>query len=485
VSQVSSAVARAFRRRASTSSGRFFSIALLVLAWPATAAAQNAPRAQAAAPRSGPSAAPADDVVVAPEVSDSMLSPVETAPRVVRTWEEALTLIRTRSPDYITGAETIRRAEAQKRIALATVLPTLNGQGSYTHQFLTKDFVIGPVKIESPPPNVWAAGATLSVPIVNARGLYGVATANRNIEAAKLSFKDQRREITTTVVNAMLASLTAERVAELNRVGLRSALERLSLTESRLKFGQGTELDHDRALQDVAAARAQLISGDESLRQAREELGRALGLSAGLGVPRNLDLEEFERAVARTCHLNEDLERRPDVAAARKRVEVADRAITDAELEIAPTLSAVSTLNHASEVALSPNTTWLVQGVLNVPFYDGGARYGRMRDAKAALEQARQALASTRLNAVIASARAHRAVVVSQQSRDVALTQRDLAQRVDARTREGFARGFGTSLDLVISAQALRQAEIDLAVQDLELGEARAGAVLANAECVY
>jgi outer membrane protein TolC len=423
--------------------------------------------------------------VTAPDVSDAMLSPVQPASRLVKNWDEALTLIRTRSPDYLTAAETIHRAEAQKRIVLATVLPTLNGQGSYTHQFLTKEFAIGPVNITSPPPNVWAAGATLGVPIVNVRGLYGVATANRNIEATKLSFQDTRREITTAVVNALLSSLTSERVAELNRVGLRASLERLSLTESRLKFGQGTELDHDRALQDVAASRAQLIAGDESLRQAREELGRALGMSQPLGVPRELDLEEFEHAVARTCHLNEELERRPDVAAARKRVEVADRQITDAELEIAPTLSAVSTLNYASEVSLAPNTTWLVEGVLNVPFYDGGARYGRMRDARAVREQARQALVSTRLNAIISSARAHRAVGVSQQSREVALAQRDLAKRVDARTREGFARGFGTSLDLVISAQALRQAEIDLAVQDLELGEARAGAVLANAECVY
>ena len=108
-----------------------------------------------------------------------------------------------------------------------------------------------------------------------------------------------------------------------------------------------------------------------------------------------------------------------------------------------------------------------------------------MREARAELEQARQALVSTRLDAIIASARAHRAVSVSQESREVSLAQRDLAARVDARTREGFSRGFGTSLDLVTSAQNLRQAEIDLAVRDLDLGEARAGAVLANAECVY
>jgi outer membrane protein TolC len=82
-------------------------------------------------------------------------------------------------------------------------------------------------------------------------------------------------------------------------------------------------------------------------------------------------------------------------------------------------------------------------------------------------------------------ARATRAIAVDTAARAVAEEQRDLAARIDARTREGYAKGVGTSLDLVTSAQALRQAAINLVLVDFELAEARAGAVLANAECVY
>ena len=67
----------------------------------------------------------------------------------------------------------------------------------------------------------------------------------------------------------------------------------------------------------------------------------------------------------------------------------------------------------------------------------------------------------------------------------MAQEQRYLAARVDARTRDGYARGLGTSLDLVTSAQALRLADINLAVLDFQVAEAHANAVLANAECVY
>jgi multidrug efflux system outer membrane protein len=282
----------------------------------------------------------------------------------------------------------------------------------------------------------------------------------------------------------MLATLAATRVAELNRVGLRSALERLVLTRTRMQFGQGTALDVDRAMQDVATARSAVVSGDESLLRARESLGLALGSSVPLAPPEG-DTASFESAVARTCHLNDDVERRPDVAAARKRVEVAERAVTDAELMFAPSLVLSSSLQYSTTPVLAPNTAWSASALLNVPIYDGGARYGALHDSRAALEQARQALVQTRLAALVASARARRAVSVLEHTRDLAQVQRDLAASVDARIRDGYAHGVGTSLDLVVSAQALRQADIDLAILEFQVEDARANAVLVDAECVY
>jgi outer membrane protein TolC len=70
-------------------------------------------------------------------------------------------------------------------------------------------------------------------------------------------------------------------------------------------------------------------------------------------------------------------------------------------------------------------------------------------------------------------------------SRDVAKTQRDLAKSIDGRTREGYLHGLGTSLDLVTSAQSLRQADINLVLLEFQLSEARANAVLSNADCGY
>ncbi len=429
-----------------------------------------------------------EDVVApttVPEVSDAMLSLPPDAPQTVDSWARALSIVRARSPDYLSSFATIARAEAQTRVALAALLPVVTGTGTFAHNFYQVQIPFGTQVIVTPAADNWIASATAAWTPLNARAIYDYDSTRKNVTATALSFEDKRRQIALSLVSAMLATSSAARVAELNRVGLRSALERLHLTEARLQYGQGTPLDVDRANADVAAARRLIIDGDESLKRAREALGLAIGSREPTSVVSNLDLEAFEQAVVRTCRLNEDVEQRSDVRAARQRVLLSRRTTESALLAPLPTLGVIAQATYMSAPILAPNGTVAFEAVLTIPFYDGGARYGQLRDARAAEDQATQALEQTRINAVITSARAKRSVEVSRADRDVSKTERDLAQRIDLRTRDAYARGRGTSLDLVTSAQALRLAEINLAILDFQVAEARAAAVLENAECTF
>jgi outer membrane protein TolC len=159
--------------------------------------------------------------------------------------------------------------------------------------------------------------------------------------------------------------------------------------------------------------------------------------------------------------------------------------VEDAWLQFAPSIAVTSQLAWNSQALFGPMTTWNLQGVLTVPIWDGGARYGALRDARAATDQARQALTQARLGALVEVTQATRAVTVKVASRDLAQTQRDLALRIDQRTREGYLHGLGTSLDLVTSAQALRQAEINLVILQFQASEARVLATLSNADCLF
>lgn len=475
--------------RASIPSVAFFTCLGLVLA-------SSFARAQAVPlPSPSPSAttpAPGAPVPDMPEVSDPMLTPVVAPPTSLHKWEEALVYIRSRSTDLRTAEIEINRAEAQWRQALAGALPSINLNASLTHQLITETTnsiavngaILATPPRTNPPPDSANGSLTLVQPVLATRPWYALGTAKQSEQVARLNVEDVKRQIALRVANAMVAVVTAERLAELNRVGLRNALERLELTQRKANLGASTGLDVVRARQDVEAARTSLVSGDESLRQSREALGLALGVPHAVGVAPDVRIDGLEQAAVATCKPSSKLEDRPDVASAQASVVLADRARGDANRQFAPTISLQSTL-ATTTIASSPQTTWNIQGVLQVPIWDGGARYATLRTADVDTEKAAQRLEAVKRQATIEITQARRAVGVAELSKDVALKARDLAKETDRLVRTSFQEGRGTSLELVAAATTLRQAEITLALREFDVVKARVAAVLSLSSCQY
>ncbi len=423
-----------------------------------------------------------------PKVDDPMLAPMPPAPKNIATWQEALDLVRTRSSDLRIAYLEVTRAEAQSRVALAGALFSLNGNVAYTRQLLTND-VINPltgVATTVPTPNALTGSITLQQPLFAPRAWYAIGTAHRAEEVAQLGVEDTKRLIALAVANSLLSVVTAERIAELNRSGFRNALERHDLTRRKQTLGVATGLDVIRAQQDVETARATIVSGDESLRQSREALGLALGLPQQVGVAPTISLDGLLESAQGVCKPARSLDDRADIARASKNVEVAERGITDVKYQFSPTIGVGSTLAATStDTGQSPNPTWNIQAVLSVPLWEGGARYGFLRNARASSEQAEQQLIGLRRNAEVQVEQARRGVKVAEDSRKVAADARALTAETDRLVRAGYVEGQGTSLELVIAATALRQAEIGLAIRDFELVRARLLAVLALANCPW
>jgi outer membrane protein TolC len=430
-----------------------------------------------------------------PDVSDPMLTPVPRAKVEIATWEEALRHVRARSTDLRTAAATMASAEAKQRVALAGALPSLNGQAAYTHNIITKDnpqpIGFGPNGIEyknvsTPYPNYLTGQLVASQPVLALRAWNAIGTAELTHDSTRLSFDDAKRQIALAVANAIVGVVTSERIAELNRVGLRNALARLELTVRKTNLGGATGLDVVRAKQDVEITRATLVAGDESVRQSRESLGIALGFPTQIGVPPTVDISGLERDARATCKASATVDDRPDVAALRTNVEIAHRGVTDVKYQFAPTVNLQSGLATTTiDTGATPNTTWNVQAILSVPLWEGGARYGNLRDAHIQEDIAQLRLESARRNAIVQVEQARRGVTVSEDRLRVASAARDLAAETDRLTRLAYQEGRGTSLELVTAAQSLRESEIQLALREFELVNSRVLAVLALASCPW
>lgn len=423
-----------------------------------------------------------------PTVNDPMLAPVPAAKQNVASWEDVLALVRARSTDLRIAYGEVLRAEGQWRVALAGALPSLFGQAGVRKELLTKTTDIAPgISQTTPNPDVTVTGSlTLTQPLFAPRAWYGIKTADMNEDVARLSLEEIKREIAQRVATAVIAVVTAERVAELNRIALRAALERLDLSSRKRQLGAATGLDVLRAQQDVEATRATLVSGDESLRQARESLGLALGVAEPIGVANNISLDGLEKSAGNVCRPAKSIDERADIAAARGRVDVAGREVGDVKWQFSPTVNAQSTIATTSAVTgFGPATTWNIQAVLSWQIWEGGARYGQLRQARVDVERAENTLTAARRGAEIEVTQARRAIDVADASRKVAADARALAAEADRLTRAGYLEGQGTSLELVIAAQQLRQAEVTLALREFDLVRARIQALLAGSNCPF
>jgi outer membrane protein TolC len=323
-----------------------------------------------------------------------------------------------------------------------------------------------------------------SMPVVDLRGITALGTARESQRTAALSLAETRRQLTGQLTGALVTVASSERLAEVNRVNLRTALERLALAQRRLELGVGTQLDVVRVQQDAETARDAVVTGDEMLRKARESLGLALGFSGAVGLAQDREVAALISQARQSCRQLETLDSRPDLAAARSRLTVAERGVTEVQRLYYPTLALQSTTVAATvDPGFAQVPTWNIGAALVLPFWDGGVREGRLRQARAEAEIARQVVVGLERSASVEVLQSRRAVEVAQAARDIAVRSRDLAEESDRLTRRSFEVGSGTSLELVQSAGALRQAELQLVLREFQLQEAKVTAYLAEAAC--
>lgn len=423
------------------------------------------------------------------DISDPLLAPLPAATEQVTSWDEAITLVRTRSTDDRTALAGLERAQARSRQALSALLPNARLSSSVTLDVLdpSRPTLSGGTALPSvagPSAPLGTASVSLNQSIIDVSAWRARDVAHAGARAAEATVEEVRRQLTQGLVDALVSEIAAERVAQLNREGLRLALEREALTRRTMQIGTATELDVVRVSQDVEVARGLVIAGDEQVRLARDALGLALGLDHDAGVASSFALDGLIDEAKVACTPLEDTNNRPDLVALRAQEDAARAARLQALAGYYPSLGLQTAMfGYTTDPGFARVASWTVSAVLTVPLWEGGFRGALVREQEAVRVQAAQALESARRSVSLEVSRARRGVEVAQKLLSTAAEARALALRLDEMTRRSFEVGRAGSLELVQSAAALRQADVALAAREYESVQARAVAFLTEARC--
>ncbi len=300
------------------------------------------------------------------------------------------------APSLEAAAARLRRAEALAAQSNAARLPSVQSRSAIT--FSREDLSLdAPDSLAGALPEGWSTRSNSQTRIDYQLDFFGknraaFAAATSRADAAAAELAAARLEVSTAVASAYadFARLTADRGAGAETVRVREE----SATLSRQRFDRGLEDEGqtNQAESQLAQARASLISIDGQIELVRHQIAALLGKGPDRGL--TLDAPTISgRAIGVPATAGIDLMgRRPDLTAARLRVEAAGHQIDVARADFYPnvTLSAVGGLQNLGLDRLGGGTLLFGQvgPAVSLPIFDGGLRKGAYRQSRADYDEA-------------------------------------------------------------------------------------------------
>lgn len=322
------------------------------------------------------------------------------------TLNDALLAAYQRNPTLTAQRAAVRAADENVPIARAPGMPSLDGTVTYQENVLKGDPPIG--GFTSNPDRQLVGSANLSVPLITFGAVKGaVDAAEARVTASQYGLRGTESDLFTAVVGAYMDVIRDEAVVRLNQRNYEVMSYTLKETFDRFRAGERADSDVAQSEAREALAASQLETAQARLVGSRENYVRLVGRAPGtLEAPPPLPLlpASPDAAVAVAVENN------PDLLAARANAKAAERDVRAAQGEMTPKVNAVAGVNrydYLNSLVRGTNprnnekgTTGFVGVQLRVPFYQGGAEYARVRQARAREAQAMELVTEAERKAV-------------------------------------------------------------------------------------
>lgn len=397
--------------------------------------------------------------------------PQRSIPRV--TWQQAIDRALARNPSAIVAVKQIDRASGLVLQARALWLPNVTGNGIFTRLDHARVFN----GMVATPANQWNGNVAATVPLLAPTAWVGDRQARDAREVTRLEAIDVRRQLAEAVGNAYLNVLLGHRQLEVAKRATETSRAHYDFAHTRLEIGLGNAVDDARAAQALRSDEAAQQNTLTALIRTQSALAVLLSEEDLVDVVDDVDLpaapaSEQAIGVARAGRTDVKVLAGRQVATANLR--------RDIWAYYAPALVAQLQAFKQTKTLLLPEQGWQAVIVLQLPLFDGGARFGIQAERRALDEEAQVQL-DAQLRQVALEVRTAFSVVKNADEA-LAAARAAAAAANDAAKLAGqsYRAGSTTNLEVIDAVRQARDAETRVAIAEHSARQARLDLVLAT-----
>ena len=365
------------------------------------------------------------------------------------------------------------QADALSQQALAAVLPSigLDASGS-TGPYSSLGFQFGADMSNVPdPPDLYSRGsakasASLAADIWGKNTL-AFRSGRRSVEATVQDVRGAMITVAASIANSWYSLVAARQQVAVVQAQLQANQDLLEIVRLRYDRGSASALDVLQQRQQAAATAALLPSVRYQVAVAEHALQVLLGRDPTDPACQPFPALDTLPAVPPLPPLGlpaDLLDNRPDLLAARARVESAELSRRSTNRSLLPTLAISGDAGWEAITTTESRTqdTWGLSASLSVPLFAGGSMIAGIKAARAELDAESRSYDQSVLQALqeVENALAMEAALAEQQQ--AWETQRNAAAQAFQESRARWQEGLADYLSVLAAMQGLQQAEINV-----------------------
>jgi outer membrane protein TolC len=428
-------------------------------AQPAASSAGPAPAARPASPQ--PAASPGS---TSPFLGGVPAGAVTSAP-IKMTVIDAILRALDHNLGVLSAEEALGRARGARWIALSQLLPDVSGRVSESREkinlaafgfgagngpsFPGIPNVVGPF-------NVFDARVFVSQAVFDLEAINDARSEAHAVEAARLSRQSARDFVIHVAGNVYIQALAASARADAARAQRDTADALYQQAVSLREGGMIAGVDVLRAQVQLSAQQQRATAAVNDLEKVKLNLARLTGLPLGQAFTLDGALPDLPTP---TTSLGDTVERayqaRPDYQAALARVRSAEATRAAVIGSSLPSVHVSADVGDIGLTASDARATYSLVGSVNVPLFNGGKTHGRLLQADADI-RARQSEAEDLKASIYYEIRAaFLDLEATTEQLRVATTARDLAGQQLTQTRDRFAAGVASNVEVIQAQEAV------------------------------